>query len=359
MFYLVKHIVEGEIFNMKHTYTIVVIFYNSENYVEKCIESILAQTITDFELILVDDGSTDSTLKICYYYQKKDNRIKVIHQINGGISSARNTGINNATGTYIVFVDGDDWLDKYYLESMNDLLLSYGNTDCILGRMTEYTEETGQETILGDDFDNTINTLSNEANNGKTFFINIIKKYGRFPMGMAARGIYKLDVLKKNNIFFKNKYYEDIDFTFNIIYHSKKILCNPYPYYYFRNHSSSTSKKIQISYAYDIIELMIKWKSYAKADDDPVFAETVSQELSRRYTNMIFKYAAYLSNEEFYLLVAAVKNTKNLLDDGIIIKCRLLKIFFKLLGISNTLILYRVLHSIYRNMRHQDKQTKN
>ena len=95
---------------MKPIVSIIVPIYNVEEYLYKCINSVLNQTFKNFELILVNDGSTDNSGKICDEYKKKDDRIKVIHQENGGVSSARNTGIKNAKGMFIGFVDPDDWI---------------------------------------------------------------------------------------------------------------------------------------------------------------------------------------------------------------------------------------------------------
>ena len=96
--------------------SVIIPIYNVENFVEKCIESILFQTIQNLEIILVDDGSSDGSGDICDVYAKKDARIKVIHKKNGGVSSARNMGISNATGEYICFVDGDDFVADDYIE---------------------------------------------------------------------------------------------------------------------------------------------------------------------------------------------------------------------------------------------------
>lgn len=95
--------------------SVIVPVYNVEPYLRQCIDSILAQTYTDFELILVDDGSPDNCGAICDEYAEKDNRIRVIHQKNGGVSAARNAGIDIATGEYISFVDSDDWVHPEYL----------------------------------------------------------------------------------------------------------------------------------------------------------------------------------------------------------------------------------------------------
>lgn len=90
--------------------SIIVPIYNVEKYLPRCIDSILAQTYTDFELILVDDGSSDNCPQICDEYALKDQRIIVIHQINGGVSDARNTALKIARGKYVAFVDGDDFI---------------------------------------------------------------------------------------------------------------------------------------------------------------------------------------------------------------------------------------------------------
>lgn len=98
--------------------SVIVAVYNIEKYIAKCIESIINQTYKDLEIILVDDGATDSSGQICEEYAKKDSRIKVIHRVNGGLSAARNTGIEWAHGDFIAFVDGDDWIEPTMYEEM-------------------------------------------------------------------------------------------------------------------------------------------------------------------------------------------------------------------------------------------------
>lgn len=100
-------------------YSIIVPIYNRENTLKRCVDSILNQTISDFELILINDGSKDNSRKICDEYKKKDSRVVVIHQENGGVSRARNAGLEIAKGKYIVFVDSDDYVDDTYLEQLD------------------------------------------------------------------------------------------------------------------------------------------------------------------------------------------------------------------------------------------------
>lgn len=98
--------------------SVIVPIYNAENYLHRCLDSILAQTFTDFELILVNDGSTDCSGKICDEYALKDNRIKVIHKNNGGVASARQMGVDNALGNYTIHADPDDWVEPTMLEEL-------------------------------------------------------------------------------------------------------------------------------------------------------------------------------------------------------------------------------------------------
>lgn len=96
--------------------SVIVPVYNTEKYLRRCIDSILAQTFTDFELLLIDDGSKDSSGAICDEYAAKESRVRVFHKDNGGVSSARNMGLDNAKGEWISFVDSDDWVDYTFLE---------------------------------------------------------------------------------------------------------------------------------------------------------------------------------------------------------------------------------------------------
>ena len=100
-------------------FSIIVPVYKAEKYISECVDSVLAQTFEDFELILADDGSPDRCPEICDEYAKKDSRIKVIHKNNGGASSARNSGIDAACGEYIIFLDSDDyWEGNYTLQRL-------------------------------------------------------------------------------------------------------------------------------------------------------------------------------------------------------------------------------------------------
>ena len=109
--------------------SIIVPVYNTEKYLRRCVDSILAQTFTDFELLLIDDGSTDRSGAICDEYAQADSRVRVFHKENGGVSSARNFGIDNARCEWISFVDSDDWISKSCLD---ELFYHSNDTDCVI-----------------------------------------------------------------------------------------------------------------------------------------------------------------------------------------------------------------------------------
>ena len=114
--------------------SVIVPVYKVEKYLRRCVDSILAQTFADFELLLIDDGSPDNSGKICDEYAALDPRVRVFHKSNGGVSSARNLGLDNACGEWIVFVDSDDWVTEDYLADLmkdSDADLRLNGFDCI------------------------------------------------------------------------------------------------------------------------------------------------------------------------------------------------------------------------------------
>lgn len=124
--------------------SVIVPVYNSAIYLGKCIQSILNQTYSNFELLLVNDGSTDNSLEICYLYALNDERVKVIDKPNGGVSSARNAGIENAKGEWITFVDSDDWVHEDFLKKRYELAIaedadvSYCDVELVYKNHNEY-----------------------------------------------------------------------------------------------------------------------------------------------------------------------------------------------------------------------------
>lgn len=216
---------------MSYLVSIIVPIYNVEKYLDQCIKSLCSQTYKNLEIILVDDGSKDKCPTICDTWATKDNRIKVIHKQNGGLSDARNYGIENANGEYICFIDSDDFISPDYIQILlNNLLKENAQiAEC------QYYDYFDEDKILIDHENEDITILSNlqalrSMYNFKGFSIMIWNK------------LYKKELF--NNIRFpKGKLHEDVFTTYKLIYKSEKIIQTSKKIYYYRQRQNSISKQ--------------------------------------------------------------------------------------------------------------------
>lgn len=168
---------------MSDLISIIVPVYNVENYLCRCLDSILAQTYQNWELLLVNDGSTDKSGVICDDYATKDERIKVFHQLNGGTSKARNKGIVESQGKHLTFIDSDDWIAENYLEELYHVAKTE-MADIVMARYCRFVESRGTYQLF--DVDESIHDVSKEAyingimaNMTDEYVITCVKLYSR------------------------------------------------------------------------------------------------------------------------------------------------------------------------------------
>ena len=216
--------------------SIIVPVYKVERYLPRCIESIIKQTYTNFELILVDDGTPDRSGMICDMYAEKDSRIRVIHKENGGVSTARNTGIDAAKGEWITFVDSDDWVNCVFLKSfleneVNDADVLVGSYNMVRTRI--------QTCVNADCEVDTYNYSDDVAKTLESFMFVV-------PWGK----MFKTDIIKENQIKFPVgiKWGEDSHFVTEYLTFCKKIkfVRNAVYNYNCINQSSITNKQVWI-----------------------------------------------------------------------------------------------------------------
>lgn len=191
--------------------SIIIPVYNVEKYLNQCIESIISQTYTEWECILVNDGSKDNSGKICDSWAKKESRIYVIHQINQGVSAARNKGIKESKGEYIVFIDSDDWVEPNYLSDMLRGMFKNNNPDLVVTGNNHHI--TPERTISYKPNKELYSTLSNDITSD--FIKNIGLFYG--PTSL----LYKASIIKDYKIRFPEDYSLGEDLLFNFQYLSK------------------------------------------------------------------------------------------------------------------------------------------
>ena len=210
--------------------SIVIPVYNCAKYLDECLNSVIKQTYNNIEVLLIDDGSTDLSGKICDAYSEKDSRFKTFHIKNGGVSNARNTGINEATGKYITFIDADDIVSEYFIEKMvfgykDDVGLVVCNYTCLY----KDTEVYKPYDIQG--------IMSSETAKKELFKDNSIR-------GFSCNKMFLLKTIKDNNLLFdiNIKICEDLLFCCQAISNSNKLVYDTTPYYHYITHSSNASQ---------------------------------------------------------------------------------------------------------------------
>lgn len=204
-------------------YSVIVPVYKVEKELPRCIESILNQTLTDFELILVDDGSPDRSGIICDQYASADPRIRVIHQENGGLSAARNAGIewvlSNSSSEWITFIDSDDWVHSQYLEALYHAVLKYNTSISMCWSFRTSGEDTSPTS-----FDAVLRSVEDAYTlNGKTI------------ASFACGRLYRKELFA-NYRFPEGKLWEDMYVIHKIMFQFPQIAVVEQPlYYYYRN----------------------------------------------------------------------------------------------------------------------------
>ena len=217
--------------NITPKISVIVPVYNTEKYLTRCIDSILSQTFTDFELLLIDDGSKDSSGAICDEYAAKDNRVRVFHKENVGVSSARNLGLDNAKCEWIAFVDSDDWVENDYLK------LLYDNNDDLVVSACIY--EKPNKIVFE-------NLIDKQINIGYNNLTDILMK-GVFMTPYCA--LYRYDILEDYNIRFDNllSSREDTLFDWTYIFYINRIrIISNTSYHYCINVNGLSNKRIDI-----------------------------------------------------------------------------------------------------------------
>ncbi len=192
--------------------SVIVPVYKAEAYLPACVDSILAQTYTDFELILVDDGSTDACGAMCDTYSEKDSRVRVIHKENGGVSSARNLGLAYARGRYVVFVDSDDHIGENYLK---DLCSAYQKTDDPNVLVMSDYQPFSQNGKVARDFSEQFSVSFCGERNDAEMFRKLVFGFLIFPPYCK---LYCRDVIEKNSLRFNQMLRSAEDFDFNCRY---------------------------------------------------------------------------------------------------------------------------------------------
>ncbi|MBR2786956.1 MAG: glycosyltransferase [Clostridia bacterium] len=268
--------------------SIVVPIYNVEEYLKRCVDTIINQTYKNLEIILVDDGAKDNSGKICDEYINKDNRIKVIHKENGGLSDARNVGLENANGEYIAFIDSDDYISKDFIEKLYNLCIEKNAEIAQCSYQRVYDNKNSEE-------NNTeIKTVTMDGNEA------ILKLFAskNSEYTVAWNKLYKTSLFDTGIRYPKGMLHEDEATTYKLFYKAKNIVVtNEELYYYYIRKNSITNKKYTLQRLDFIKELEEQLEFFKTRNEENLYKETYYR-YARGLIQAYFKCKQNIENSE-------------------------------------------------------------
>ncbi len=266
-------------------FSFIIPVYNSEKFLEKCINSILMQTYNDYEIIVVDDGSNDNSSAICKNFSKKDNRIIYLNSNHKGVSNARNIAINNSKGEYIIFVDSDDYISHECLERINKLI-DITRKDAYISNF-ETVIDKGTNRLLYD------RKLDGKIINGSS--MRKVQKYiiESKIVFTVWRFIIKREIVVNNNLYFINGIvHEDEEWVVKMLNNIKNLYYIPFNYYNYRLHNNSITSRINLYNIYSYLEVSKLLCQYAMEEKI-----NYKRNFYLYYSRKLGKYASKLLND--------------------------------------------------------------
>lgn len=303
---------------MKPLISVIIPVYNAEKYLQRCVDSVLSQTFTNIECILVDDGSSDNSPTICDEYAEKDKRIVVIHKENAGEASARNAGLDVAKGEYIGFVDSDDWCDVCMFHVLYENAIKYDSDVSICGYKVVVDGKTRSSHA---NYDYKLRLLNKEQ------AILGIFLQGSFG-GFSWNKLVKAEIFSKNELRYATtiNYMLDVLFFWELFKHIERAVYFPAPYYNYFQHSASVTNLYglteQAKTAFVALDKMISLESCAKIKDKIILAKTLFA------LNLCLHYIKKddCANDDFYFLkkIVSYNITYLLLDCSVSLRQKIL-----------------------------------
>ena len=262
---------------MDITFTIIVPIYNIEKYLEECLRSLIQQTYQNIEIILVDDGSADSSGSICDHYKNLDNRIKVIHKKNGGQTSARKAGLLNASGDYIVPIDGDDWVDPEYINSFAEAVKTH-QPDIVCGGYLRETLSGSEVKIF-----NTDKGFYNETDIKNKIYPRLIQPSDDVSIMLSVWGkAFKKGVYTKAQMNVDEGFNlaEDIACVVPCMLEAKTIYVTDASHYHYRISQQSMSNN-RITFSWDVPKRLYEHLIMVTENYGSLFEQQIAQRIVR------------------------------------------------------------------------------
>lgn len=320
--------------------SIIIPIFNLEKYLNQCIDSVLSQTYTEYELILVDDGSIDRSSEICDEYAEKDNRIRVIHKKNGGASSARNLGIKEAKKEYIFFIDGDDFLDDNRALEIIINRLKESSADVLnFGFKKYYSDENKENKYFSIENSMPIDYCKEEK--GFEFLAE-----NSLYIASSWNKVIKRDLFEKYDLLFRESVYpEDIDWCARLAIVAKKFDFINESFYCYRQRENSISKNISTKNLNNLKNAIISCYDMSKDLKEP-FKDYYLNYVAYQYATFLVCQSKVENNEENNQIIDSMFEYLFLLNYNNNSKVKILYFLSKIFGYKNLCRLVKLIYSI-------------
>ena len=315
-------------------FSIIVPVYNVEDYLKECIDSVLCQTFTDYELILVDDGSTDRSVDICKEYAGEYKNIRLICKENGGASSARNIGIKEAKGVFLLFLDSDDfWYSRDCLKILKNVTVNL--PDFVMFKMNKYFDGVVTDSYGNYDLDTT------NKSNPTDIFLYMIKENKQLACAWN-KAVRRRYVIEKNIFFQEGTIGEDIEWTVRLFEFAKKIcVINDVLYMYRQNREGSVTNTISPKKLEDLYNIIKNLANEYKTDIEQ-FGKAVKCFMAFEYAILLYTYPMCNSS----IGLSEVKECKWLFKYAIDKKTKIIKAIYKTFGFSIAIRMIRLVRKM-------------
>ena len=319
-------------------FSIIIPVYNVEKYISQCVESILAQTFTDFELILVDDGSKDNSAVLCDSFHEKDSRVLVIHKRNGGQADARNVGTRDAKGEYIIYIDSDDFIiTNDFLQKID--IACQSKADIVFYKHKKFFDNSKQ---LGSCTYSYAEAIKESAYDRMVYCL--VEKDAFF--GMPWNKAIRRDLIQKNGIYFETGLVgEDMEWIFHLVTNAGSVVLVDEPFVAYRQREGSTTTSLRIKNIADFVYILEKWSANVKILKNEVLRKALLGSLAKYYSNLLVAYSrVYDDNKRDY--ESKIKELSWLLKYGLSKRPKTIRKVYCMCGFSVTILFLTVLDKI-------------
>lgn len=315
--------------------SLIIPVYNAEKYLEETINSVIGQHFADYEVILVDDGSTDKSGALCDQFAEVHQNISVLHKKNGGQSSARNLGIRAAKGEFLAFLDSDDLLcDKDSFASLSKRMVE--NTDIILFRYYKYYSP-GSISDCGI-------SMSGLDGRDKTDVLHELVKRDAFFCSCWSKCVRRSLIVDNNLYFDENLSCEDMDWYFSVIEKAKNIVVIDKPFVYYRQRPNSVTASFKPESIDGFIYTVEKWEEIFQGIADPRLKETLLSALAKLYCNLLISFSRH--QKELQNQRKRIFNLRHLLKYNLNPRTKKIRLCESVLGLRFTCSLIGILDKI-------------